>query len=122
MDFAKICSVMPSEYDRPEQRGSQAQRHEQLCERCGRELGRQAVRRSDMSQIDVPLRNNAFSYFPDERTPEERADQWERLKRSMDRVASRSGERTYSRTADELANRDRERILGLIDLLEKSSN
>ena len=101
----------------------QPEQDRQPCEHCGRELGRQAVRRSDMSQIDVPLRNNAFSHFPDDRTPEERAAQRERLKRSMDRVARRSGIRKpYSRTADELANRDRERILGLIDLLEKSSN
>ena len=42
MDFAKICSVMPSKYDRPERRESQTQ-HEHLCERCGRELGRQAA-------------------------------------------------------------------------------
>ena len=53
MDFAKICSVMPSKYDRPEQCGSQAQRHEQLCERCGKELGRQAVR-THMSDSLVP--------------------------------------------------------------------
>ena len=43
MDFVKIYSVMPSDYDRSERRESQAQQHQQLCERCGRELGRQAA-------------------------------------------------------------------------------
>ena len=120
MDFAKICSVMPSEYDRPEQRGSQAQRHEQLCERCGRELGRQAVRRSDMSQIDVPLRNNAFSYFPDERTPEQRAAEWEETKRHMDEVGASFPGKSFSQTAEELETKDRDFIAAMIKLLEES--
>lgn len=98
-------------YNQPERQD------EQLCERCQSLLG------GASSKGKYRNRNNAFSYFLDGRTPEERAAQWERLKRSMDRVARRSNIRKpYSRTADELANRDRERILGLIDLLEKSSN
>lgn len=100
-------------YNQPEQQD------EQLCERCQSLLGGQAAKIARKSIY----RNNAFSYFSDDRTPEERAARWERLKRSMDRVVRRSGTgKPYSRTANELANRDRERILGLIDLLEKSSN
>ena len=58
MDFAKIYSVMPSEYDRPEQCGSQAQRHEQLCERCGRELGRCAI--GKMGEREIRLHGVAL--------------------------------------------------------------
>lgn len=71
MNFAKICSVMPSEYDRLERCGNQAQRHEQLCERCGRELGRQAsVTTMSESEalirgIETMERRGEFQFSPD---------------------------------------------------------
>lgn len=52
--FVKIYSVMPSEYDRPERRESQ----EQLCERCGRKLGRYAI--GKMSEREIRLHGVAL--------------------------------------------------------------
>lgn len=111
---------MPSKYDRPERRESQTQ-HEQLCECCGRELGRQAVRRSDMSQIDIPLRNNAFTYFPGTHTPEQIAKQWEDSKAIMDSAIDDFPDKTWSETADELERGDEDAIQTIIRSLSKSA-
>lgn len=58
MDFVKIYSVMPSEYDRPERRESQEQQHDQLCERCGRKLGRCAI--GKMGEREIRLHGVAL--------------------------------------------------------------
>lgn len=65
-------------------------------------------------------RNNFLSYFPDDRTPEERAAQWEETKRHMDEVGASFPGKSFSQVYDELEHKDRDFIAAMLKRWKES--
>ena len=65
-------------------------------------------------------RNNFLSYFPDDRTPEERAAQWKETIRHMDRVGASFPGKSFSQTAKELETKDRDFIRAMLKRWKES--
>jgi len=65
-------------------------------------------------------RNNFLSPFLDDRTPEERAAQWEETKRHMDKAESSFPGKSFSQTAEELETKDRDFIRAMLKRWKES--
>ena len=65
-------------------------------------------------------RNNSFSHFPDDRTPEERAAQREETKRHMDEVGASFPGKSFSQVYDELEHKDRDFIAAMLKRWKES--
>ena len=98
------------------ERHHQPEQDRQPCERC-RLLGGQAAKVTTGSEN---YRNNFLSPFPDDRTPEERAAQWEETKRHMDKAGSSFPGKSFSQTAEELETKDRDFIRAMLKRWKES--
>lgn len=79
--------------------------------------GRQAAKVTTGSKN---YRNNFLSPFPDDRTPEERAVQWEETKRHIDKAGSSFPGKSFSQTTEELETKDRDFIRAMLKRWKES--
>ena len=99
------------------ERHHQPEQDRRPCERC-RLLGGQAAKITTGSEPNY--RNNFLSYFSDDRTPEERAAQWEETKRHMDEAGDSFPGKSFSQVYDELEHKDRDFIAAMLKRWKES--